>query len=231
MFQQTPGADWTPFGRPALGPRKVRDKETTRGTKRKTRSPRQRLEMVVRVRPVLALIFVPLFAQPPRQTIYHNEGNGSFEQNSLAPGKSLQQWFVRHELARFPTFSFAASLSSCCSISRVLMSPSFSRVLHDPLRFRLLVTRLQQRDRRVIALTFSGYDATLMIPVLFPLLSDWRNGAFSKSRIGMFIVVNRTRVWRPWRIILERFSEIYLVNLLFVESKELLCFGVFCPIE
>lgn len=107
MFQQTPGADWTPFGRPALGPRKVRDKETMRGTKRKTRSPRQRLEMVVRVRPVLALIFVPLFAQPPRQTIYHNEGNGSFEQNSLAPGKSLQQWFVRHELARFPTFSFA----------------------------------------------------------------------------------------------------------------------------
>ncbi|XP_076475929.1 uncharacterized protein LOC143302899 [Bombus vancouverensis nearcticus] len=90
--QQTPGADWTPFGRPALGPWKVRDKETTRGTKRKTRSPRQRLEMVVRVRPVLALIFVPLFAQPPRQTIYHNEGNGSFEQNSLAPGESLQQW-------------------------------------------------------------------------------------------------------------------------------------------
>ena len=78
-----------------------------RETKRKTRSPRQCLEMVAGVRPVLALIFVPLFAQPPRQTIYHNEGNGSFEQNSLTPGESLQQWYARPSTRPSPTFSTA----------------------------------------------------------------------------------------------------------------------------
>lgn len=72
------------------GAREMRGREET---KRKSRSPRQRLEMLAGVRPVLALIFVPLFTQPPRQTIYHNEGNGSLEQNSLTPGESLQQWF------------------------------------------------------------------------------------------------------------------------------------------
>lgn len=120
------------------GARGMRERERETGeeeTKRKSRSPRQRLEMLAGVRPVLALIFVPLFTQPPRQTIYHNEGNGSLEQNSLTPGESLQQWFCppptflsRPKERGGPSFLLHALLTYHP------LSPCFTRL------FRLLVT-------------------------------------------------------------------------------------------
>lgn len=128
-------------------------------TKRKSRSPRQRLEMLAGVRPVLALIFVPLFTQPPRQTIYHNEGNGSLEQNSLTPGESLQQWFCPP-----PTFlSHPKERGGPSFSTRSLPTTLSRRVLHDPsvCSSHRGSSPYRATKRVVIALTFRGSDLTV----------------------------------------------------------------------
>lgn len=116
------------------GAREMRGRGREEETKRKSRSPRQRLEMLAGVRPVLALIFVPLFTQPPRQTIYHNEGNGSLEQNSLTPGESLQQWFCPPFLSHPRGGRGGPSFLLHALLTYHPLSPCFTRP------FRLLVT-------------------------------------------------------------------------------------------